>query len=73
MEPAAIDELQSGWGISMNITGGAFPTSTGPTGDFFNDLVDIFRALHAVTSNTNTTVGGGGAPLAPLAPPICDA
>lgn len=71
MEPGAISELQAVCGISMNITSSAYPTSTGPTGDFFYDLLHIFQALHAVSNNAPGSIGGGGTPLAPMAPPLC--
>jgi hypothetical protein len=49
----------------------------GPYGDnttaFFADLMALFQALSVVTNNRNSSVGGGGAPLSPLAPPICGA
>ena len=72
-EPAAIAELQSAFGISINITHSALPSSPGATGDFFRDVVAIFQSLHAVANNAPGSVGGGGAPLAPPAPPICGA
>lgn len=38
---------------------------------FYEDLVAIFRKLHMVANNGEGSIGGGGTPLAPLAPPIC--
>ena len=72
-EPAAIAELQRVFGISINITRPALEQSPGATGAFFSDVVTIFQNLHAVTNNAPGSVGGGGAPLAPPAPPICGA
>jgi hypothetical protein len=34
------------------------------------DMQRIVRALHVVANNSPTTIGGGGEPLQPLAPPI---
>ena len=61
------------FGISINITSPALEKSPGATGAFFRDIVAIFQNLHAVTNNAPGNVGGGGAPLAPPAPPICGA
>ena len=72
-EPAAIAELQSAFGISINITRPALASSAGASGAFFRDVVAIFQSLHAVANNAPGSVGGGGAPLAPPAPPLCDA
>jgi len=72
-EPAAIAELRDVFGISINITSPALEKSPGATGAFFRDIVAIFQNLHAVTNNAPGNVGGGGAPLAPPAPPICGA
>ena len=46
---------------------------TDNTRAFINDLIAIFRALSVVTNNAKDSVGGGGAPIVPIAPPICDA
>ena len=39
----------------------------------YADLLAIFQALHAVTNNGPTSVGGGGTPAVPTKPPICGA
>lgn len=70
-EPAAIVELQTTFNISINITRPALPHSPGATGDFFADIVLIFQHLAAVVNNAPGSVGGGGVPRAPPAPPIC--
>ena len=72
MDPAAIDELQVDFNITVNITVSALPDSPGPTGDFFNDIVTLFRALAVVTNNGPITIGGPGARVAPTALPICE-
>ena len=35
------------------------------------DLLNIFQSLQIVTSNSNTSIGGGGNPIQPYAPNIC--
>lgn len=37
----------------------------------FTDLLAVYRTLHVVDNNGPETVGGGGQPRQPLAPPIC--
>ena len=50
-----------------------YPFESFPGSDFYNDLLQIFQSLKIVINNANTTIGGGGNPLQPLAPPICGA
>jgi hypothetical protein len=64
-------ELQSHYNISM-----AFPHGIEPTGhgaQLYTELLLLLRNLHTVTNNSPNSVGGGGAPLVPRAPPICGA
>jgi hypothetical protein len=63
-----VDELLEAYGISASISDPLTPSAL-----FFQDLTRIFQALHAVTNNAVDSVGGGGLPIAALAPPICDA
>lgn len=42
----------------------------GTNGDFYNDMMSLFQALHIVDNNGPKSIGGGGTPRAPLAPPI---
>jgi hypothetical protein len=42
----------------------------GTTGTFASDVARIVAALAVVDNNAPSTVGGGGTPLQPLAPPI---
>lgn len=42
------------------------------SGPWYNDLVKIFQQLHIVTNNGPSSIGGGGTPVVPLSPPICD-
>jgi hypothetical protein len=71
MDPAAISELQQDFNISVNITGGAFPESTGPTGEFFHDILTLFQALAVVSNSGPNDVGGPGLRVAPTALPLC--
>lgn len=41
-------------------------------GPWYNDLVKIFQQLHIVINNAPSSIGGGGTPVVPLSPPICD-
>ena len=56
-----VDEFQSLYGTSMS------PDNQTP---FRSDIDAIFTHLAIVTNNTETNIGGGGAPRAPLAPAI---
>jgi hypothetical protein len=56
------EQFMSDWG---------FPIDTGgTTGAFAADMAKIYAALSVVTNNTPSTIGGGGTPLQPLAPPL---
>jgi hypothetical protein len=55
-------QFQSDWG---------FPIDTGgTTGTFAGDMAKITAALSVVNNNSATSIGGGGTPLQPLAPPL---
>jgi hypothetical protein len=54
------DEFQQAYGTSMEATSGAW----------YQDIMRLFSALAVVDDNGPSSVGGGGAPLQPLAPPI---
>jgi hypothetical protein len=41
-------------------------------GVWYADLVHIFQALQIVTNNSPSSIGGGGTPIVPLSPPICN-
>lgn len=70
-EPSITTELEAEYGISFDIGSPASPGAGGATADFYWDLVAIFQALQVVANNGATSVGGGGTPTGPLAPPIC--
>jgi hypothetical protein len=59
------EDLSDDFPALYNLT---LSTSGGP---WYNDLLEIFQGLQVVTNNHNSSVGGGGAPGVPLAPPIC--
>lgn len=42
----------------------------GTRGTFYDDFMKLFKALHIVYNNEPNTIGGGGTPRAPLAPPM---
>lgn len=75
MEYGVVDEVKAAYNISVDLhgpDGGASPGAGGQTAVFYWELVQMFRALHIVINNGNGTVGGGGTPIAPLAPPLCE-
>lgn len=63
-------EVEAEYGYSIAISKPLTPTQGG---DFYKDLVAIYQALSVVVNNGPESVGGGGVPLAPMAPPICGA
>lgn len=42
----------------------------GSSGAFYSDFIKLFKAVHIVDNNGANSIGGGGKPRAPLAPPI---
>jgi hypothetical protein len=62
MEAAVNSELRRDYNITLD----AHPGQA-----FYNDLVAIFQALEIVINNGVSTLGGGGKPRLPPAPPIC--
>jgi hypothetical protein len=69
------------YGIYLVDRGGSGVSLLGQLGDpeipwgggppyWYQDLVVILGQLQLVTNNTPTTPGGGGVPIAPLAPPF---
>lgn len=71
MEAGVEVELQRDYGIAVKPI--ARPGYNASTTAFFEDLVRLFQALELVVNSGEGSVGGGGRPLAPLAPPICGA
>jgi hypothetical protein len=54
------EEFQRDYGMDMQAE----------RGDWYEDVVGIFQALHVVDNNGPDAVGGGGTPRQPLTPPI---
>ena len=59
---AVDDEFKASWGFDIGPQSGSDPWA--------QDMDKIFRALAVVDNNAATSVGGGGTPRQPLAPPI---
>ena len=55
------EEFEKNWGFS-------FTSRTNMP--FGKDMIKIFTNLHVVVNNTEDTIGGGGTPRQPLAPPL---
>lgn len=65
-------EMRTTYGYAMTYPEGVSPRSAhAGARALYADLLAIFRALHAVTNNTPTSVGGGGTPRRPPALPLC--
>jgi hypothetical protein len=55
-------QFQSDWGFSLN--------TNGTTSAFAEDFAILLAALNVVDDNGPSSIGGGGTPLQPLAPPL---
>ena len=55
-------QFQGDWGFSLD--------TNGTTSAFAKDIAILLAALNVVDDNASTSVGGGGTPLQPLAPPL---
>jgi hypothetical protein len=64
-EHGVTDEFQAAYGYEFNAS------PTGSSAAWYNDLLTLFQSLQVVINNRDNTVGGGGTPLQPPAPPIC--
>lgn len=62
--PSAPGEFQTLWGFPFETNG------ANGADDWSVDIAAIFANLAIVTNNTSTSIGGGGTPLQPLAPPL---
>ncbi|MGB5963092.1 MAG: hypothetical protein WBG73_20820 [Coleofasciculaceae cyanobacterium] len=60
IEKGVADEFKSIYGYSFD----------GNSGTFHDDINKLFQALYVVNNNGLNSVGGGGTPRQPLAPPI---
>ncbi|MEO0895627.1 MAG: T9SS type A sorting domain-containing protein [Bacteroidota bacterium] len=57
-----VDEFEQAWGYSFSEANKNTPWT--------RDMAKIFAALHVVDNNTPNNKGGGGNPIAPMAPPF---
>ena len=57
-----LDQFDSDWGFSLD--------THGLDGSFAEDIVTLMAALAVVNNNAPTSIGGGGTPLQPPAPPL---
>ncbi|MBA3923047.1 MAG: hypothetical protein H0X31_15670, partial [Nostocaceae cyanobacterium] len=60
IENGVKEEFRSAFGYDFEST----------SGNFYEDVMQLFQALNIVDNNGPDNVGGGGTPRAPLAPPI---
>jgi hypothetical protein len=60
VEAGVADEFDSAYGYGVEAS----------RGSWYDDMMTIFAALNVVDNNGPSSVGGGGTPLQPLAPPI---
>ena len=61
-ESGVREQFQAAYGYDFNAVRGT---------PFYKDMLLIARALAVVINNSPSSIGGGGVPLQPLAPPIC--
>jgi hypothetical protein len=62
VEKGVIEQFRNSFGYDFQ----------GTNGMFYDDYMKLFKALAIVDNNKPSSVGGGGNPRAPLAPPISD-
>ncbi len=58
-------QFEDAWGYPFNAQQG------GPGAEWMQDVFTIFRALFIVANNGADSIGGGGKPAQPVAPPPC--
>jgi hypothetical protein len=73
MEADVNAQMRSAYGYAMTYPHGVTDEPTDLGRPLYRDLLEIFRALHAVVNNAPASVGGGGTPRRPQKPPICGA
>lgn len=69
MESAVNAEMRRTFGYAMTYPDGV--QASGPGAALYQDLLALFRGLHAVTNNGPGSVGGGGTPRQPTKAPVC--
>jgi hypothetical protein len=57
-----VDEVQKKYNVDVFLTP--------KTDEFWKDMVKVFENLHIIINNGPNTIGGGGTPRQPLAPPF---
>ncbi|GEM_PF-1291116 len=67
-----ISEFQSVWGWPFETSKLSTCTDTSNECKWAKDWADILTNLHVVNNNSASSIGGGGTPRQPLAPPFCD-
>jgi hypothetical protein len=76
VEAAVHAEVEAAYGIQLRLNSSDTTTSAlggGPGDPYYSDLLAIYQGLHIVDNNGPDSIGGGGVPRRPPAPPICDA
>jgi F5/8 type C domain len=68
MDVEAAEEYQAARGFYFGSANQAFGAESPSQLDLFHDLRELVTALHVVSNNGPTSVGGGGTPRQPLAP-----
>jgi len=64
-EHGVTDEFHQAYGYQFNAS------PQGLSSEWYHDLLNLFQSLHIVINNKNDSIGGGGSPLQPPAPPLC--
>lgn len=63
-----LTEFYNDYGYNFRQNG--YRTAGNPAYNWQQDIIKIIRVLHVVDNNTSTSIGGGGTPRQPLAPPL---
>jgi len=71
MEADVNAEMRNAYGYTMTYPHGVSGASSDPGKALYEDLLQLFQSLHAVTNNGPEAIGGGGTPRRPAKPPIC--
>ena len=66
-EHGVADEFMNDYGFSFTVN----DNKGGQNSNWYEDLLLLFRSLYVVVNNDESNIGGGGTPIAPLAPPFC--
>jgi hypothetical protein len=66
-EHGVADEFMKDYGFSFTVN----DNKGGQNSNWYEDLLLLFRSLYVVANNDESNIGGGGTPIAPVAPPFC--